>query len=109
MAEAEEIRQKLTTSIDIRTAYIKTTDVEEEEGAIASCTSCHSSVDSFFLMQGELTVNAQASEKLRLTLSNNMGSTLNMFATIDAIPKHLYVKVGQFRIPFPSFLAGSWG
>ena len=48
MAEAEEIRQKLTTSIDIRTAYIKTTDVEEEEGAIASCTSCHSSVDSFF-------------------------------------------------------------
>ena len=100
MVEAEEIRQKLTTAIDIRTAYIKTTDVEEEGGAVATCTSCHSSVDSFFMMQGELTVNAQASEKLRLTLSNNMGSTLNMFATIDAIPKHLYVKIGQFRLPF---------
>ena len=60
----------------------------------------HSSVDSFLLMQGELTVNAQASDKLRLTLSNNMGATLNMFATVDAIPKHLYVKVGQFRLPF---------
>ena len=52
------------------------------------------------MMQGELTLNAEASEKVRLTLSNNMGSTLNMFATIDAVPRHLYVKVGQFRIPF---------
>ena len=100
MAEAEEIRQRLTTSVDIRTAYIKTTDVDHNENTIATCTSCHSSVDSFFLMQGELTVNAQASDKLRLTLSNNMGSTLNMFATVNAIPQHLYVKVGQFRIPF---------
>jgi hypothetical protein len=100
MAEAEEIRQRLTTSVDIRAAYIKTTDVDHNENTIATCTSCHSSVDSFFLMQGELTINAQASDKLRLTLSNNMGSTLNMFATVDAIPQHLYVKVGQFRIPF---------
>ena len=100
MAEAEEVRQRLTTSVDIRTAYIKTAHVDLEGRERASCTSCHSSVDSFLLMQGELTVNAQASDKLRLTLSNNMGSPLNMFATVDAIPKHLYVKVGQFRIPF---------
>ena len=100
MAEAEEVRQRLTTAVDIRTAYIKTAHVDLEGRARASCTSCHSSVDSFLLMQGELTVNAQASDKLRLTLSNNMGSPLNMFATVDAIPKHLYVKVGQFRIPF---------
>ena len=100
MAEAEEVRQRLTTSVDIRTAYIKTAHVDLEGRERASCTSCHSAVDSFLLMQGELTVNAQASDKLRLTLSNNMGSPLNMFATVDAIPKHLYVKVGQFRIPF---------
>ena len=100
MAEAEEVRQRLTTAVNIRTAYIKTVHVNLEEGKRASCSSCHSSVDSFLLMQGELTVNAQASDKLRLTVSNNMGTPLNMFATVDAIPKHLYVKVGQFRIPF---------
>ena len=100
MEKAEEVRQRLTTSINIRTAYIKTAHVDLEERARATCTSCHSSVDSFLLMQGELTVNAQASDKLRLTLSNNMGATLNMFATVDAVPKHLYVKVGQFRVPF---------
>ena len=100
MEEAEEVRQRLTTAVNIRTAYIKTTHVNLEGRARATCTSCHSSVDSFLLMQGELTVNAQASDKLRLTLSNNMGATLNMFATVDAVPKHLYVKVGQFRVPF---------
>ncbi len=100
MEEAEEVRQRLTTAVNIRTAYIKTVHVDLEGRARANCTSCHSAVDSFLLMQGELTVNAQASDKLRLTLSNNMGATLNMFATVDAIPKHLYVKVGQFRIPF---------
>ena len=99
MEEAEEIRQKLTMAVNIRTAYIKTTDIDHG-GRAGDCTSCHSSVDSFLMMQGELTVNAQASDKLRLTLSNNMGSTLNAFATIDAVPKHLYVKVGQFRLPF---------
>ena len=98
--KAEEVRQRLTTAVNIRTAYIKTTHVDLDDRARATCTSCHSSVDSFLLMQGELTVNAQASDKLRLTLSNNMGATLNMFATVDAIPKHLYVKVGQFGIPF---------
>ena len=100
MEEAEEVRQRLTTAVNLRTAYIKTAHVDLEGRARATCTSCHSAVDSFLLMQGELTVNAQASDKLRLTLSNNMGATLNMFATVDAIPKHLYVKVGQFRIPF---------
>ena len=100
MEEAEEVRQRLTTAVNIRTAYIKTAHVDLEGRARASCTSCHSSVDSFLLMQGELTVNAEASDKLRLTVSNNMGTPLNMFATVDAIPKHLYVKVGQFRLPF---------
>ena len=100
MAEAEAVRQRLTTAVNIRTAYIKTAHVDLDDRARATCTSCHSAVDSFLLMQGELTVNAEASDRLRLTLSNNMGSTLNMFATVDAVPKHLYVKVGQFRIPF---------
>lgn len=100
MAEVEAVTKRLTTAVDIRTAYIKTNDVDHSDRARASCGSCHSAIDSFYMMQGELTLNAQASEKVRMTLSNNMGSTLNAFATIDAVPGHLYVKVGQFRIPF---------
>ena len=98
--EAKEVVKQLTTSLELQTAFIKTTHVDEEEGTVANCNSCHSSVDRFFLMQAEATFNAQASERIRLTLSNNVGTTLNAFATIDAIPKHLYVKVGQFRLPF---------
>ena len=100
MAEAEAVAKRLTTAIDIRTAYIKTSDVNHSDRTRANCNSCHSAIDSFYMMQGELTLNAQASEKVRMTLSNNMGSTLNMFAAIDIVPRHLYVKVGQFRIPF---------
>ena len=98
--EAKEIVKQFTTSLDLQTAFIKTTHVDEGENAIAGCNSCHSSVDRFLLMQAEVTVNAQASEHVRLTLSNNAGTTMNAFATVDAIPKHLYVKVGQFRLPF---------
>lgn len=53
MEAAEETIQKLTTAIDIRTAFIKTLEVDEEEGTRADCNSCHSSVDSFYMMQGE--------------------------------------------------------
>ncbi len=98
--DAKEVLKRLTTSLDFQTAFIKTTAVDEEQNAIASCNSCHSSIDSFLLMQAEVTFNAQASEHLSLTLSNNAGTTMNAFATVDAIPKHLYVKVGQFRLPF---------
>ena len=100
-AEVDKITGILSCAIDIRTAYIKTTKVDHSDAVTrANCGSCHSSVDSFYMMQGELTVNVQASEKVNLTASNNMGTTLNMFATIDAVPKYVYVKVGQFRIPF---------
>ena len=98
--EVKEVVKRLTTSFDFQTAFIKTTHVNEEENAIAGCNSCHSSVDRFLLMQAEVTFNAEASEHVRLTLSNNAGTTMNAFATVDAIPKHLYVKVGQFRLPF---------
>ena len=98
--EAKEIVKQLTTSLDLQTAFIKTTHVDEGENAIAGCNSCHSSIDRFLLMQAEVTFNAQASEHVRLTLSNNAGTTMNAFATVDAIPKHLYVKIGQFRLPF---------
>ena len=98
--EAKEVVKQLTTSLDLQTAFIKTPHVDTEENTIANCSSCHSSVDRFLLMQAEVTFNAQASEQVRLTLSNNVGTTLNAFATVDAIPKHLYVKVGQFRLPF---------
>ena len=98
--EVKEVVKRLTTSFDFQTAFIKTTHVNEEENAIAGCNSCHSSVDRFLLMQAEVTFNAEASEHVRLTLSNNAGTTMNAFATVDAIPKHLYVKVGQFQLPF---------
>ena len=98
--DAKAVMKQLTTSFDFQTAFIKTTHVDEAQNAIASCNSCHSSVDRFLLMQAEVTFNAQASEHIRLTLSNNAGTTMNAFATVDAIPKHLYVKVGQFRLPF---------
>ena len=98
--EAMEVVKQLTTSLDFQTAFIKTTHVDAEESTIAGCNSCHSSVDRFLLMQAEVTFNAKASENINLTLSNNAGTTMNAFATVDAIPKHLYVKVGQFRLPF---------
>ena len=98
--EAKEVVKQLTTSLDFQTAFIKTTHVDATENTIAGCNSCHSSIDRFLLMQAEVTFNAQASEHVRLTLSNNVGTTMNAFATVDAIPKHLYVKVGQFRLPF---------
>ena len=64
--EAKEVVKQLTTSLDFQTAFIKTTHVDAEQNAIASCNSCHSSVDRFLLMQAEVTFNAQASEHVRL-------------------------------------------
>lgn len=98
--ESMEVVKQLTTSLDLQTAYINNIHEDEESGAFAGCNSCHSSVDRFFLMQAEVTFNANASEHVGLTLSNNLGSILNAFATVEAIPKHLYFKVGQFRLPF---------
>ena len=98
--ESKEVVKQLTTSLDLQTAFIKNTHTDGDEGVVAGCNSCHSSVDRFLLMQAEVTFNAQASDRVRLTLSNNVGTTLNAFATVDAIPKHLYAKIGQFRLPF---------
>lgn len=102
-AVTEEIKdavKQLTTSLELQTAFINTMHPDTSEGTIANCNACHTSVDRFLLMQAEATFNAQASERIRLTFSNNLGTTLNAFATVDAIPKHLYFKVGQFRLPF---------
>ncbi len=102
-AVSEEVKdaiKQFTTSIELQTAFINTMHPDTSEGAVANCNTCHTSVDRFLLMQAEATFNAQASERIRLTLSNNLGTTLNAFATVDAIQKHLYFKVGQFRLPF---------
>ncbi len=99
--ESKEVIKQLTTSLDLQTAFIKPMHVDTEENTSASCQSCHSSVDSFLLMQAEVTFNAQATDRIRLTLSNNfVRNMLNAFATVEAVPKHLYAKVGQFRLPF---------
>ncbi len=102
-AVSEEVKdavKQLTTSLELQTAFINTMHSDTSEGTVANCNSCHTSVDRFLLMQAEATFNAQASERIRLTFSNNLGTTLNAFATVDAIPKHLYFKVGQFRLPY---------
>lgn len=98
--EAKEVVKQLTTSLELQTAFINTMHPDTSEGAVANCNACHTSVDRFLLMQAEATFNAQASERIMLTFSNNLGTTLNAFATVDAIPKHLYFRVGQFRLPF---------
>ena len=46
-------------------------------------------------MQAEVTFNAQASEHIRLTLSNNVGTTMNAFATVDAIQNTSTSKSGN--------------
>ena len=98
--EAKEVVKQLTISLDLQTAFISPMHPDENEDTVANCNACHTSVDRFLLMQAEATFNAQASERICLTLSNNLGTTRNAFATVDAIPKHLYFKVGQFRLPF---------
>ncbi len=98
--EVKDAIKQFTTSLELQTAFINTMHPDTSEGAVANCNACHTSVDRFLLMQAEATFNAQASERIMLTFSNNLGTTLNAFATVDAIPKHLYFKVGQFRLPF---------
>ena len=98
--EVKDAVKQLTTSLELQTAFINTMHPDTSEGTVANCSSCHTSVDRFLLMQAEATFNAQASERIRLTFSNNLGTTLNAFATVDAILKHLYFKVGQFRLPY---------
>ncbi len=98
--EIKDAIKQFTTSLELQTAFINTMHPDTSEGTIANCNACHTSVDRFLLMQAEATFNAQASERIRLTFSNNLGTTLNAFATVDAIPKHLYFKVGQFRLPY---------
>lgn len=98
--EVKDAVKQLTTSLELQTAFINTMHPDTSEGTVANCNACHTSVDRFLLMQAEATFNAQASERIRLTYSNNLGTTLNAFATVDAIPKHLYFKVGQFRLPY---------
>lgn len=100
MEEVQEIVKRLNTSLELQTLYLKTAHVDDSEGTTAGCTSCHSSVDRFLLMQAKVTFNAQASERLRLTVAHSVLDTPDAFATIDAIPEALYFKVGKFKVPF---------
>jgi hypothetical protein len=90
----------ITTSVHIRSAYIKPVNVSSSDKAVPTCRSCHASNDTFFLMQGELTVSSKPKENLNIVAKINMGIPLDVFGVIFAIPEHLYVKFGQFQIPF---------
>ncbi len=99
--EAEQKpKTPITISVDIRSAYIKPVNVSSSDGAVPTCRSCHASNDTFFLMQGELTVSSEPRDNLKIVAKSNMGDPLDVFAVISAIPEHLYVKFGQFQIPF---------
>ena len=98
--ETENKKTPITTSVQIRSAYIKPIKVSAGNRAVPTCSSCHASNDTFFLMQGELAVSSAPNDKLEITATSNMGTPLDVFAVITAIPEHLYVKFGQFQIPF---------
>ncbi|HIE26129.1 TPA: hypothetical protein EYP66_02455 [Candidatus Poribacteria bacterium] len=104
LKERKEAERKtkipINTSVHIRAAYVKPINVSSSDKAVPNCSSCHSSTDTFFLMQGELTVSSEPYENLQVLAKSNMGTPLDVFAVISAIPKHLYVKLGQFQIPF---------
>ena len=56
--EAEqETKIPINTSVHLRGAYVKPVDVSSSGKAVPTCSSCHSSTDTFFLMQGDLTVS----------------------------------------------------
>jgi hypothetical protein len=97
---AENKKIPITTSVHIRSAYIKPIKVSAGDRAVPTCSSCHASNDTFFLMQGELAVSSAPNDKLEITATSNMGIPLDVFAVVSAIPEHLYVKFGQFQIPF---------
>ncbi|MBM3242612.1 hypothetical protein FJZ31_40645 [Candidatus Poribacteria bacterium] len=98
--EAEQKKIPITTSVHIRSAYIKPIKVSSGDRAVPTCNSCHASKDTFFLMQGELAVSSEPNDKLKIMATSNMGTPLDVFAVVSAIPEHLYVKIGQFQIPF---------
>ncbi|MBC8231580.1 hypothetical protein H8E77_18680 [bacterium] len=97
---AEQKKIPINTSVHIRGAYIKPVNVSASDKAVPTCSSCHASSDTFFLMQGELAVSAEPNDNLKMVATSNMGVPLDVFAVVSAIPEHLYVKLGQFQIPF---------
>ncbi len=51
-----EVGPQINFALDLRTAYIKPTDVNPSETVLANCQSCHTSQDTFLLMKGEVSV-----------------------------------------------------
>jgi len=71
-------------SVDIRGAYIKPLNVSSSDGTAPGCRSCHASNDTFFLMQGELTVSSEPTDNLKVVAKSNMGTPLDVFAVVSA-------------------------
>ena len=85
---------------DIRVAYIKTSQVNHHDQEMASCVSCHSSVDSFVLMKSEVAIHSQISDKVQATLSSNFGTPFDAFGQVEVVSDCLWVRIGQFQLPF---------
>lgn len=99
-AKREANIPKTDISVEIRGAYIKPIHISANGGAVATCRSCHASNDTFFLMQGELSVSSEPADNLKIVAKTNMGAPLDVFGVISNPPKYDYVKFGQFQIPF---------
>jgi hypothetical protein len=78
---------------------------EGPHGTISSnCESCHASGErapdqSFFVMQGELAVSAQVSERVSFVYSNDLGITRDLFGVIR-LGDRGFVKAGSFEVPY---------
>ena len=100
VAKPNLLTQAHSFSGDIRVAYIKASQVNHRDQETAGCVSCHSSVDSFLLMKSEVAVHAQISDKVQVTLSNNFGDPFDAFGRVEVISDRLWIKIGQFQLPF---------
>ena len=100
LVKANLLTQDHSFSGDIRVAYIKASQVTHRDQETAGCVSCHSSVDTFLLMKSEVAVHARVSDKVQVTLSSNLGNPFDAFGRIEIISDRLWIRIGQFQLPF---------
>ncbi len=98
--EEEQAGTKIRLGGNVRNAYIKTTEVKSENLQRPGCISCHSSFDSFLLMKSELVAHVTLSEKVSVTIANNLGETLDAYGQIKLYKDQLHAKFGKFELPF---------
>lgn len=77
----------------------------QHAGTTSRCESCHARGErapdqSFFLMQGEISVSARVSDRVSFVYSNDLGLTRDVYAVLRVGSGGAFVKAGAFRVPF---------